>query len=78
MCVKTVIKMICELNREEVTEGWRKVYNEELRNLYSLTNIIKIIVSRSMRWAGYVARMGDDIHKKFQSENLKGRDHVET
>jgi hypothetical protein len=38
---------------------WRKLHNEELRDLYSLPNIIRIIKSRRMRWAGLVARMGD-------------------
>jgi hypothetical protein len=42
-----------------VTGGWRKPYNEELRNLYSSSNIIRIIKSRRMKWAGHVARMGE-------------------
>jgi hypothetical protein len=41
-----------------VTGGWRKLHNEELRNLYSLPSIIRKIKSRRMRWAGDVARMG--------------------
>jgi hypothetical protein len=40
-----------------MTEGWRKVHNEELHNLYSSPSIIRIIKSRRMRWAGHVARM---------------------
>jgi hypothetical protein len=43
--------------RDEVTEGWRKLHNEELRDLYSSPGIIRIIKSRRMRWAGHVARM---------------------
>jgi hypothetical protein len=39
--------------------GWRKIHNEELHNLYSSPNIIRIIKSRSVGWAGYVARMGE-------------------
>jgi hypothetical protein len=39
--------------------GWRKLHNEELHNLYSSPSIIRIIKSRSMRWAGHVARMGE-------------------
>jgi hypothetical protein len=42
-----------------VTGGWRKLHNEELHNLYSSPNIIRIIRSRRMRWAGHVARMGE-------------------
>jgi hypothetical protein len=42
-----------------VTGGWRKLYNEELHNLYSSPSIITIIKSRRMRWTGHVARMGE-------------------
>jgi hypothetical protein len=45
--------------RDEVTGGWRKLYNEELHNLYSSPSIIRIINSGRMRWAGHVARMGE-------------------
>jgi hypothetical protein len=38
---------------------WRKLHNEELRDLYSSPSIIRIIKSRSMRWEGHVARMGE-------------------
>jgi transcription termination factor 2 len=41
-----------------VTGVWRKLYNEELHNLYS-SSIIRIIKSRRMRWAGHMARMGE-------------------
>jgi hypothetical protein len=40
--------------------GWRKLHNEELHNLYSSPSIIKIRKSRRMRWAGHVARMGEE------------------
>jgi hypothetical protein len=42
-----------------VTGGWRKLHNEELHSLYSSPSIIRMIKSRSMRWAGHVARMGE-------------------
>jgi hypothetical protein len=42
-----------------VTGDWRKLHNEELLNLYSSPNIIRLIKSRRMRWAGHVARMGE-------------------
>ena len=45
--------------RDEVTEEWRKLHNEELRDLYSLPNIVRVVKSRRMRWAGHVARMGE-------------------
>jgi hypothetical protein len=45
--------------RDEVMGEWRKLHNKELRDLYSSPSIIRIIKSRRMRWAGYVARMGE-------------------
>ena len=44
--------------RDEVTGEWRKLHNEELSDLYSLPNIVRVVKSRRMRWAGHVARMG--------------------
>jgi hypothetical protein len=46
--------------RDEVTGEWRKLHNEELNDLYSLPNIVWVVKSRRMRWAGHVARMGED------------------
>ena len=43
--------------RDEVTGEWGKLHNEELRDLYSLPNIVWVVKSRRMRWAGHVARM---------------------
>jgi hypothetical protein len=45
---------------DEVTEEWRKLFSEELHNLYSSPNIMRQIKSRRMRWAVHVARMGHD------------------
>jgi hypothetical protein len=45
--------------RYEVKEGWRKLHNEELHNLYSSPSIIRMIKAMMMRWAGHVAQMGE-------------------
>jgi hypothetical protein len=54
-----VLRGIFGPKRDEVTEEWRKLHNEELRDLYSSPSIIRIIQSMRMRWAGHVARMGE-------------------
>jgi hypothetical protein len=46
--------------RDEVTGEWTKLHNEELNDLYFLPNIVRVVKSRRMRWAGHVARMGED------------------
>jgi hypothetical protein len=47
------------LERDEATGEWRRLHNEKLNDLYSSPNIIWVIKSRRMRWAGYVARIGE-------------------
>jgi hypothetical protein len=55
-----VLRRILVPKRDEVTGEWRKLHNEELHNLYSFPDIIRHIKSRRMRWAGHVARMGEE------------------
>jgi hypothetical protein len=56
--LKTVLRRIFGLKRDEVTGEWRKLHKEEHHDLYSLPSIIRIIKARKMRWAGHVARRG--------------------
>jgi hypothetical protein len=54
-----VLRRIFGPKRDKVTGGWRKLHNEELRDLYSSPSIIRIIKSRRRMWAGHVARLGE-------------------
>ena len=54
-----VLRRVFGHKRDEVTGEWRKLHNEELRDLYSLPRIVRVVKSRRMRWAGHVARMGE-------------------
>jgi len=53
-----VLRRIFGPKRDEVVGGWRRLHNEELRNLYASPNIVKSVKSRRMIRAGHVARMG--------------------
>jgi hypothetical protein len=53
-----VLRRIFGPTRDEVTGEWRKLHNEDLNGLYSLPNIVRVIKSRRLRWAGHVARIG--------------------
>jgi hypothetical protein len=55
-----VLRRIFGPKRDEVTGKWRKLHSGELHNLHSSLNNIRRIKSRRMRWAGHVARMGED------------------
>jgi hypothetical protein len=60
--------------RYELKEGWRKLHNEELHNLYSSPSIIRMIKSRRVTWEGNVALMGRTLmHIRFCWESLKNR-----
>ena len=55
-----VLRRVFGSKRDEVTGEWRKLHNEELRDIYSLPNIVRMVKSRRMRWAGHVACMGEE------------------
>jgi len=55
-----VLRRIFGPRRDEVMGEWRRLLNEELNDLYSSPNIVRVIKSRKMRWAGHVARMGEE------------------
>jgi len=56
-----VLRRIFGPRRDEVTGEWRRLHNEELSDLYSSPNTVRVIKSRRMRWAGYVTRLGEEI-----------------
>jgi hypothetical protein len=55
-----VLRRVLAPKRDEATGEWRMLHNEELNDLYSLPNIVRVVKSRRMRWAGHVARMGQE------------------
>jgi len=55
-----MLRRIFGPRRDEVTGEWRILHNEELNDLYSSPNIVRVKKSRRMRWAGHVARMGEE------------------
>jgi hypothetical protein len=62
--------------RDEVMEGWTKLHNEELHDLYSSPNIIRMIKSRRMKWTGHVARVGRrGTRIGYRWESQRERDH---
>jgi hypothetical protein len=61
---------------DEVTGGWRKLHDEELRDLYSSPSIIRMIKSRRMRWAGHIARMGRKEHVLVVGNNNTNLDRM--
>jgi hypothetical protein len=54
-----VLRRVLVPRRDAVTGEWRKLHNAELRNLYSLPSIVRVVNSRRMRWVWHMARMGE-------------------
>jgi hypothetical protein len=55
-----VLRRIFGPRRDKVTGEWMRLHNEELNDLYFSPNIVRVIKSRRIRWAGHVARMGEE------------------
>jgi hypothetical protein len=74
-----VLRKVFGPKTDEVTGEWRKLHNEELNDLYSLPNIVRVVKSRRMSWAGRVARVGEDsgVHRVLvgnpEGKRLLGR-----
>jgi hypothetical protein len=71
-----VLRRIFGPKRDEVTGEWRKLHNEELNNLYSSSNIVRVIKSRRMGRSGHVTRMGEGrgVYRVLVA-NMRVRDH---
>ena len=79
MFENVVLRRIFGPRRDEVTGEWRRLHNEELNDLYCSLNTVRVIKSRRMRWAGHVARMGEErgayrvLVGKTEEKRLLGR-----
>jgi len=63
-----VLRRIFGPKMDEVTGEWRKLHNDKLNDLYSSPNIVRVVKSRRMRWAGHVARMRERCLQGFDGE----------
>ena len=66
-----VLRRIFSSKKDEVTREWRKLHNKQLNDLYSSPNIVRLIKSRRMRWAGHVAcmRMGRGVYRVLMGKH---------
>jgi hypothetical protein len=66
-------------NRKEVRGGWIKLHNEKLHDIYSSSNIIRVIKSKSTKGGAVCCRNGNgrEMHTRFEVKNLKERDYLE-
>jgi hypothetical protein len=79
VCENRVLRRIFVPKREELAGGWRTLHNEYLHKLYSSPNVIRVMKSRRIRWAGHVARIGEMKREYiFGFENVKGRDQLKS
>jgi hypothetical protein len=69
---------IFRTKRDDITRKWRELHNEELSDLYSSPNSVRVFRSRRMRWAGHVERVGEkEVYAGIWWGNLKEREHLE-
>ena len=71
-----VLRRVFGPKRDEVTGEWRKLHKEELRDLYSLPNIVRVVKARRMKWTGHVARTGGERCAQGSSGETRGKEAI--
>jgi hypothetical protein len=66
-----MLRRIFAPQRDQLTGKWRKLHNEELNDVFSSPNTVRVIKSRKMRWVGHVARMGERCIQSYGGETGK-------